>query len=269
MLIAYEPSWPVGDQDIHPHHFLPSTSGFSRLPGRTPLYAFHYYSAPCDPNLSAYLDGRLADAARLRAVPIATEFSMWARDAAGQERMTERLEAFESRLISYTGWQYKSYSGSLPNGTCTGCSNGFFNDDGSLDTYMSRALARPFAQVVAGRVQSRRLNQTSGVFVLTYFRTGGHSDVVSIVGTVPSLTRVVLPGEWCTGDIGVEVAVAPDHPKPQTHFETMPGRQIAQNVKQSPFRILTIDHGRQNTSNNELVIVKIWPKMQRVVRLQR
>ena len=41
--------------------------------------------------------------------------------------MAATFDLYEQRLIAYTGWQYKSYSGSLPNGTCTGCGNCFFD----------------------------------------------------------------------------------------------------------------------------------------------
>jgi hypothetical protein len=43
--------------------------------------------------------------------------------------MAAQLNAVETRLISFTGWNYKNYAGSLPNGTCTGmhdCNNKFF-----------------------------------------------------------------------------------------------------------------------------------------------
>ena len=119
--IAYEPSWPVGDQEINPTSILPSTSGFSALPEDDAIYAFHWYVAPCDPNLTRYLDARLEDAKRLRAVPYASEWNFGAWSVESADRFAGNIAAFETRKISYTGWQYKSYQGSLPNGTCTGC----------------------------------------------------------------------------------------------------------------------------------------------------
>ncbi len=44
--IAYEPSWPIGDQDVNPDDILFGNSGFSELPEPNSIYAFHYYSAP-------------------------------------------------------------------------------------------------------------------------------------------------------------------------------------------------------------------------------
>jgi endoglycosylceramidase len=40
--IAWEPTWPVGDQDINPESLLPATSGFEELPEDNGMYAFHW-----------------------------------------------------------------------------------------------------------------------------------------------------------------------------------------------------------------------------------
>jgi hypothetical protein len=45
-VIAYEPTWPVGDQDLHPESLLPATSGFERLPEENGVYAFHWCVPP-------------------------------------------------------------------------------------------------------------------------------------------------------------------------------------------------------------------------------
>lgn len=149
--LAFEPTWPVGNQDIAPDSLLPASSGFTKLPEEDSIYAFHYYTPPCTTNVSSYLDERLKDAKRLKAAPFASELNLWAYDDTSEQKMAETLQAFESRLISLTGWQYKSYSGSLPEGTCTGCGNSFFENSGALNEYMARAMGRPFACAVAGR----------------------------------------------------------------------------------------------------------------------
>ena len=112
--------------------------------------AFHWYVAPCDPNLTRYLDARLGDAKRLGAAPYASEWNFGASSVESADRFAQNIAAFETRKISYTGWQYKSYSGSLPNGTCTGCGNSFFWTNGSLNVHTMAGLRQPFAQRVAG-----------------------------------------------------------------------------------------------------------------------
>ncbi len=67
---------------------------------------------------------RTRDADRLEAAPLSTEFNFGASDAASEVAMRQVLDNFEQHFqVSFTGWQYKSYSGSLPTGTCTGCGN--------------------------------------------------------------------------------------------------------------------------------------------------
>jgi len=165
--IAYEPSWPVGDQDIHPESLLPSRSGFSKLPEENAVYAFHWYSPPADRNLSRYLDARVADAKRLHAVPYASEWNFGSDSREGSLRFAANVAAFEDRTIAYTGWQYKSYSGSLPGGTCTGCGNSFFFNNGSLNPWTMAGLKAPFAQTVAGS-HVKIKSSGAGVYMLTY-----------------------------------------------------------------------------------------------------
>ena len=121
--LAYEPTWPVGNQDLDPDAVLTATSGFTSLPENDAIYAFHYYSPPCSTDLDSYLDERLSDAARLNSVPFASEFNLFASNEEEEMKMVTTFNTFENKKISFTGWQYKSFAGSLPNGTCTGCGN--------------------------------------------------------------------------------------------------------------------------------------------------
>lgn len=165
MLLAYEPSWPVGSQDLRPDDVLSPTSGFRVSEGEPSIfedqiYAFHWYSAPCTKDLPSYLAARWADARRLRAASFASEFNLYAADAASEANMRDHFLNFEQAYrVSYTGWQYKSFSGSLPGGTCTGCGNSFFMANGSLQEHMASSLGSlPFAQAVAGEVDSIQMS---------------------------------------------------------------------------------------------------------------
>ena len=203
----------MGDQDTKPTSVLPSTSGFTALPGGAkvgavgavgvegvegaagveevegvrdppiayaPVYSFHWYVPPCSSNLTEYLDGRLADAKRLSSVPFASEFNVYASDDASRVAMAGVFGEFEARAVGYTGWQYKSYSGSLANGTCTGCGNSFFFNNGSLNTFTAASIARPFAQYIAGTDVT--LEGTGGEgddilpYALSYTCVGGGGD---------------------------------------------------------------------------------------------
>ena len=53
----YEPTWPVGDQDIHPESLLPATSGFEQLPEDNGQYISCYSTVAC---VAGWLAGWLA-----------------------------------------------------------------------------------------------------------------------------------------------------------------------------------------------------------------
>ena len=199
--LFFEPTWPVGNQDLEPDAILTATSGFEQLPELDSVYAFHYYVAPCNPDIDQYMDERLADALRLGATPFVSEFNLAAWDEESYVAMVAVFNSIENRQISYTGWQYKSFSGSLPDGTCTGCGNSFFNDDGSSNLYLQRSMGRVFAPVVAGvtvQVTNKEmksyeiefvpsLNGQLSVFVVPEWWAGGLGQdnfMVTVNGTV-------------------------------------------------------------------------------------
>jgi len=185
--LAFEPTWPVGNQDIDPDAILTATSGFSTLPEpNSSIYAFHYYSAPCTTDLDSYLVERLRDAKRLSAVPFASEFNLAAQSEVESALMVDVFNSFENKQISYAGWQYKSYSGSLPNGTCTGCGNNFFNEDGSSNMFFQRSMARVFASVVGG--ETLRVNSTG----LTRYE-------IEYIPTIGRNTTLLVPSLWAGG----------------------------------------------------------------------
>jgi hypothetical protein len=76
----------------------------------------------------------------------------YAGDQQGYEQMVTQFNEFETRRISFTGWLFKNYAGSVPGGTCTGCGSSFFTNDGHTLDFLIKALARPFASAVNGKV---------------------------------------------------------------------------------------------------------------------
>eukprot|EP00927_Polykrikos_kofoidii_P049371 TRINITY_DN43436_c0_g1_i1.p1 TRINITY_DN43436_c0_g1~~TRINITY_DN43436_c0_g1_i1.p1 ORF type:complete len:534 (-),score=70.98 TRINITY_DN43436_c0_g1_i1:135-1736(-) len=230
MLVAYEPTWPVGDQDLNSSSILTPTSGFEALPGKDKIYAFHYYVAPCNPDFGAYLEARLADAKRLGAIPLITEFNLAVWDSASEKAMTGTFEELENRLVSHIGWQYKSYSGSLPTGTCTGCGNSFFHRSGKLNLGMARAIARPFAQIVAGKAIKRTYDTKTGIFSLTYETTAD----------IATKTRIVAPGEWSSSVPEVHVSGGGKHIT--ANRVRMPGRVVAEGVRLLAYHVFELTH---------------------------
>ena len=192
--VAYEPSWPVGDQDLNASSLLPATSGFEALPEPDAIYAFHWYVPPASPDLGAYLDARVADARRLGAAPYASEWNFGATSEAGLARFSADLLAFESRGIAHTGWQYKTYQAALPGGTCTGCGSSFFYENGTAIDYTRRGCAVPFAQAVQGRFDEVRLTEGRYELMFAYSLDPNRN---------PAPTEIVVPAAFGDFDITV------------------------------------------------------------------
>jgi hypothetical protein len=209
-------SFPSPRADIHPNDVLSGTSGFSALPEDDSIYAFHYYSAPCPANLSAYLDEREADARRLKAVPYASEFWMYADDQQGYEQMVAQFNEYETRRIAYTGWLYKNYAGSVPGGTCTGCGSSFFTDDGRTHDFMMRALARPFASAVSGHVTRIAIDVSARTYTLEF-----------VAAALTAETEVIVPDLFAHNGT-VQVTTAPESVK--WRAQHIPGRRINEDV---------------------------------------
>lgn len=72
----------------------------------------------------------------------------------------------EENLVSWAYWQYKGYNDI----TTAGKSNeeGFYNEDGSLQTSKVKALARTYAYAVTGKVEKNYFEADSGKFELIF-----------------------------------------------------------------------------------------------------
>ena len=144
--------------------------GFTHPPGgeqyaNTSVLSFHYYIPP---NWSpengeiGYLDRRLGSAQQLGVGAMLTEFSI---NGNPSEATTHDL--CDELLLSWQGWDYKEYSGAL-NGTCTGCSQGPFYLNGSMNWDVIHTESRTYAQATAGDIISMSFNTTTLAFTLVY-----------------------------------------------------------------------------------------------------
>jgi hypothetical protein len=156
--------------------------------------------------------------------------------------------------------QFKSYAGSLPNGTCTGCGNSFFSDaTKAAHGAMARAMAVPFARAVAGRtlsavVRAAAANATaaaaaaattaaaaaaaaagSGSFVLTYALPGDG---------VERTTEVAVPGLWAA-PAAFEVAVGGDAAAAVAVEPGGAARAIAAGVRAEAWALVRVTHNKK------------------------
>jgi len=166
-LVMFEPvTW-----SSEPYLYSP-TVGFSHPPGgfeyaNQTVFAYHYYSEPNLGDKAEYFDKRAEAAKLLKVGAIVTEFGL-ATESEGLEDMSNTMDIMESHQQSWIAWEYKKYAGALPNGTCTGCGDGPWFPNGTINWPVVSHLSRTYAQAVAGRVLETKYNQTTKYFELLY-----------------------------------------------------------------------------------------------------
>jgi len=98
-------------------------------------------------------------------------FSILVRSPSPYGVSVQVMNECDRTLQSWTAWEYKTFAGHLPNGTCTGCGPGLSNPDGSLNTAVAAAVSRTYPQAVAGITKEFDFNPTTRRFQLTYAPT--------------------------------------------------------------------------------------------------
>eukprot|EP01006_Ploeotia_vitrea_P017907 TRINITY_DN49147_c0_g1_i1.p1 TRINITY_DN49147_c0_g1~~TRINITY_DN49147_c0_g1_i1.p1 ORF type:complete len:506 (-),score=47.68 TRINITY_DN49147_c0_g1_i1:40-1557(-) len=146
--------------------------GFTHPPGHSTnasVLSYHYYSSLPGQTTNAYLDERVHDGKRLGITSFVTEFDIdnGGETEKGLLHTCDVMQKFEERQQSWIGWEYKSFAGSLKGGTCTGCGNSFFHNDGKLNKKVAQALSRPYVSAVQGRLLASNFNCTSQQWTFT------------------------------------------------------------------------------------------------------
>ena len=208
----------------------------------------------------AELEERAADAARLGAAPLLTEINLYAPDAAAGRAAAAALTAVEQRGIGWTGWQYKSYAGSRPGGTCTGCGNSFFRPDGRPYRHMVAAVGRPFAAAVAGRAARAALDLKTREFVLAYEVTlppaGGGLDEAAAAAAAAWETVIAVPHVFEAGDVTVELAGLRSGEASAT-LERRPGGALSPGVEYGGRTVVTVR--ASPAASGETLVVRVRP----------
>eukprot|EP01126_Amoeba_proteus_P045922 TRINITY_DN516_c0_g1_i1.p1 TRINITY_DN516_c0_g1~~TRINITY_DN516_c0_g1_i1.p1 ORF type:complete len:518 (+),score=73.38 TRINITY_DN516_c0_g1_i1:63-1616(+) len=111
--------------------------GFEHPPGgqqyaSRSVFSFHYYNPPNLGDEKTYFEKRQNCAKTLSVGSFVTEFDI----NSDLNSLAETLDIMESLQLSWIAWEYKSFAGSLPTGTCTGCGPG--------NSYFSFPSSQPF-----------------------------------------------------------------------------------------------------------------------------
>jgi len=197
--------------------FLPV--GFDVLPGATDglaVLSYHYYDLPnFDPDWQATT--RLADATRLGAVAMLTEFDF---GTSNLTYLSDMMATWDKYGQGYLGWEYKSF---VP---ITGANSGLFTPAGALDLVKSAAMARTFPFAVAGTGAAYGFDYTTGVFSLTYTQNANASAPTEVflstafwyTAGAPGVQLTSVPAGAATWSItyfnGTTAAAAAANPAP-------------------------------------------------------
>lgn len=183
-VVMFEPVTFSGQPVVHS-----DTIGFTGPPAgdaQTAL-AYHYYDPPNFGNTTEYFARRQAAAAELGVGSFVTEFDLSSSGAG----MLAAMDVMDSHPgLSWILWEYKSFAGALPNGTCTGCGRGPILANGTLDEAMLSRMIRGSAQATAGELLSQRFNVTTQQLVVSF------TPDASI--TAPTVLSAPAAADTCT-----------------------------------------------------------------------
>jgi len=126
---------------------------------------------------------RVADAERLGVPLFISEFGACMDTESCVTEITQVTETCDESLTGWAYWEYKPF-GDLTTTAGTG-SEGFFNDDGSLQVNKVKALARPYFMNTQGTPVSMTFN--NNVFEGTYIANSSE--------TFPNATTVVYTSD--------------------------------------------------------------------------
>merc|ERR1712217_234971 len=155
------------------------------------VYAFHYYDYDFHYHGDGFFKSKVGVSQQLGTASMVTEFSLeHVEDESGQgyEHFNYAMDLMDSHLLSWMAWSYKGYypvpylaEEQLPFvGTCTGCESGLYpnlhsnskwqpgSDPMSVSWETAKALARPYAQAVQGRIKSMHYDTKNHIFQLVY-----------------------------------------------------------------------------------------------------
>jgi endoglycosylceramidase len=106
------------------------------------------------------------DAAKLGVPMIISEFGACMGGHTCQVEIDTMADAADVFLASWAYWQFKKL-GDLTTTAGTG-SEGFYNDDGSLQTGKINSLTRPYTQYTQGTLKSMYYNRTELTYTFSF-----------------------------------------------------------------------------------------------------
>ena len=105
---------------------------------------------------------RAKDSERLGVPLVITEFGACLTEAPCSQEINQVGDVADEHLVGWAYWQFKTYA-DLTTSAGTG-SEGFWNQDGTLQDYKVKALARSYMPVTQGILTSQKFDTTTAAF---------------------------------------------------------------------------------------------------------
>jgi endoglycosylceramidase len=164
--------------------------GFTSLPGsidKKSVLSWHFYWNPIGKD--AFITARIQESKRLSVVPFASEFDItW--DGSLRKNLEidqgglnvndslNTMKRLDSELISWNGWEYKTYIKK------TGYGEGIFDSINQNQRPIMKTLySRPYAQAVSGTISEMKYDDDSGTFTLNWTVAAFSATAPTIVST--------------------------------------------------------------------------------------
>jgi endoglycosylceramidase len=119
---------------------------------------------------------RAKDAERLGVPLVITEFGACLTEGPCSQEINQVGDTADDNLVGWAYWQFKTYA-DLTTSAGTG-SEGFWNQDGTLQDYKVKALARSYLPLTQGRLSSMKFDTNTALLkaVFTFSEAAGSSE---------------------------------------------------------------------------------------------
>ncbi|EAR97108.2 glycosyl hydrolase family cellulase (macronuclear) [Tetrahymena thermophila SB210] len=137
----------------------------------------------CDILDSIFIGGKEKNVQKIHVGGFLTEFGALSNSTKSAEELDYLLDKADNHLRSWAYWQYKGYADFT---TAAGPgSEGFYTEDGQLQSNKVKHLSRPYAQAICGEVQKSKFNSNKVTYELIY-----------VSGTCSEQTEIYLSTEY-------------------------------------------------------------------------
>ena len=149
---------------------------------------------------------RVKDAKRLEVPLVITEFGACLTEGPCSQEINQVCDIADEHLVGWAYWQFKTYA-DLTTSAGTG-SEGFWNQDGTLQDYKVKALARSYMPYTQGILDEMKFNTDTAVFYAQFTFNSTAAESVAYLNqeywyiSEPDVQVFVNGAELAAADLG-------------------------------------------------------------------